>query len=198
LRSWFLVATTLTACAEASVLSTEPIETAGPADSAPTQDTQTVAPLSGFSWVIDDNLAGMPLPGERETLDNDLQFLVGQQIRLLISLTETSLDADAVRASGISPLHIPIDDFTAPEQSQIDQFVDELDVRLGHQERIGVHCHGGLGRTGTMLATWFVAEGMTADEAIAHIRALRPGSIETEEQEDAVRRFEERRNTETQ
>jgi atypical dual specificity phosphatase len=53
-----------------------------------------------------------------------------------------------------------------------------------------VHCLAGRGRSGTLAAVWFVHEGMTADEAIAHIRTLRPGSIETEVQEEAVHRYE--------
>lgn len=49
----------------------------------------------------------------------------------------------------------------------------------------------GLGRSGTMAAAYLVATGTSADEAIAILRELRPGSIETAEQEAAVRRFED-------
>ena len=139
----------------------------------------------------------MPLPGYRETLDNDLVFLAGEGVDLLVSLTEDALDPDQVQAHGMDPLHIPIEDFTAPEQDQIDEFVATVAERLDEREQVGVHCLGGLGRTGTMLATWFVVEGRTADEAIDHIRELRPGSIETSEQEDAIRLFEERIRSDT-
>ncbi|NXG55965.1 DUS23 phosphatase, partial [Hemiprocne comata] len=48
----------------------------------------------------------------------------------------------------------------------------------------------GHGRTGTMLACYLVkAEKMSAGDAIREIRQLRPGSIETREQEDAVIQF---------
>jgi atypical dual specificity phosphatase len=60
---------------------------------------------------------------------------------------------------------------------------------------VAVHCGGGLGRTGTLLACYLVsAEGLPADAAIARVRAARPGSVETEDQEQAVRRYAERLN----
>ncbi|HCA46062.1 MAG TPA: protein-tyrosine-phosphatase, partial [Armatimonadetes bacterium] len=53
-----------------------------------------------------------------------------------------------------------------------------------------VHCMAGLGRTGTMIACYLVSQGMPAEEAIAEVRRARPGSIQTEQQEQAVRRWQ--------
>ena len=48
----------------------------------------------------------------------------------------------------------------------------------------------GRGRTGTMLASYLVAkEGCSAEQAIIETRKRRRGSIETYEQEDAVKAF---------
>jgi atypical dual specificity phosphatase len=44
-----------------------------------------------------------------------------------------------------------------------------------------------------VLACYFVSKGMTATNAIARVRRLRPGSIETEEQAEAVEEFARRR-----
>lgn len=44
-----------------------------------------------------------------------------------------------------------------------------------------------------MLAAYFVAQGVAAEDAIGRVRRLRRGSVETGEQEDAVREFEARR-----
>ena len=66
---------------------------------------------------------------------------------------------------------------------------------LEHKNRlfrraVGVHCGAGMGRTGTFLAAYLVSQGMTAHDAIAEVRRLRPGSIETPAQERAVAQYE--------
>ena len=194
MRVWILTALLLAGCAseDASLGPSTPDETWPAQDTAMNTDSTTPLPLSGFSWVIEDQLAGMPLVGQYQSLEADLAWIADQGVDLLVSLTEEASDPDRVTAAGMDPMHLPIEDFTPPEPEQIDEFVAEVDRRLQAGEQVGVHCHGGLGRTGTLLATWFVWEGMTGDEAIAHVRDLRPGSIETEEQEDAVRTYEER------
>ena len=55
-----------------------------------------------------------------------------------------------------------------------------------------VHCSAGLGRTGTVLACYFVQQGMSAKNAVARVRRMRPGSIETDEQADAVVEYAKR------
>lgn len=45
-----------------------------------------------------------------------------------------------------------------------------------------VHCRGGLGRTGLVVARFLIEEGIAPDTAIAQVREARPGAIETEEQ----------------
>ena len=49
-----------------------------------------------------------------------------------------------------------------------------------------MHCGAGLGRTGTILACYRVWQGDSAGVAIAEVRARRPGSIETAEQEAII------------
>jgi atypical dual specificity phosphatase len=57
---------------------------------------------------------------------------------------------------------------------------------------VAVHCASGLGRTGTLLAAFLVSQGATAEGAIERVRSVRPGSVETLEQEQAIHAYAQR------
>jgi atypical dual specificity phosphatase len=86
-------------------------------------------------------------------------------------------------------VHVPVEDMEAPSQAQLDQCVSAIAKAQAHQMPVVVHCGAGQGRTGVVLACYFVTKGMTAANAIAKVRRLRPGSIETEEQAESVAMF---------
>jgi atypical dual specificity phosphatase len=115
--------------------------------------------------------------------------LRAERIQLLVNLHE---QADSPQL-GIDSVHLPFADFTAPSQAQLEAGVQAISSALARGQRVAVHCGGGLGRTGTLLACYLVfSEGVSADEAMARVRAARPGSIETDDQEQAVRRYAQR------
>ena len=142
--------------------------------------------MPGFSWVIAEQLAAMPVPGGEHELDQDLDFLADQRIATLVSLTIKPMADDELDRRGIVGHHIPIEDFTAPSLEQIAEFVELVKDSLASGERVGVHCTGGLGRSGTMVAAYLVSQGLEAHEAIEETRRLRPHSIETVGQEQVV------------
>ncbi len=142
--------------------------------------------MYGFSWVVDDSLAAMAKPGVRHPLAADLDYLCGQQITLLISLTEQPLPLEALGAHHLAGAHIPVADFTAPTVADLTRFVAMVRRELSAGGKVGVHCGAGLGRTGTFVAAYFVAEGLSPAEALRYVRELRPGSVETVAQEQAV------------
>jgi atypical dual specificity phosphatase len=145
----------------------------------------------GFSWVIDQRLAGMPRPGASTSLEDDAAFLAEQGIDLLISLTGGIPNPTVLADFEIELYHLPIEDFHPPTLSQQIEFVEKTAQALENGGRVGVHCAAGVGRTGTMLATYLVYLGRTAEDAIARVRVLRPGSIETVAQEASVKRYYE-------
>jgi atypical dual specificity phosphatase len=138
-----------------------------------------------FSWIEKPQLAAL---GRPESLE-DMEWLRRQGIDLLISLTEDPPFSRWVNEAGLLLVHVPVVDMQAPTQAQLTRCLSS--IAKAHEKHMGVavHCGAGLGRTGVVLACYFVSGGVSAEDAIARIRRLRPGSIETEEQADAVREF---------
>jgi len=141
-----------------------------------------------FSWIDQPILAALGCPNDVD----DLAWLRRQGIELIITLTEDPLRRDWLTDAGLLALHIPIADMTAPTREQIEESVSAIRKAVEQGLGVAVHCLAGKGRTGTVLACYFVARGMSAEEAIARIRELRPGSIETDEQIEAVRDYARR------
>jgi atypical dual specificity phosphatase len=96
-----------------------------------------------------------------------------------------------VQQAGWSCHTIPIKDCRAPSIEQLDEFVALVDG-AGGQTKMLVHCEGGIGRTGTMAAAYWIAKGLTVAEAIARIRKARRGAVESEDQKRVLYRLADR------
>lgn len=140
--------------------------------------------MNNFSWVVEGEIAGMARPYGRD--DSLWPWLAHKGIALVVSLTAAPPDANVLAAQGIDVLHVPVEDFSAPTPQDIDAFLDRARFYRHEHKAIVVHCGAGIGRTGTMIACYLVDKGMKPDDAIALVRKKRPGSIETQEQEQAV------------
>jgi atypical dual specificity phosphatase len=151
-----------------------------------------MAAPQGFSWVEKPMLAALGWPSSPE----DFDWLREQGIQLLLSLTEERPRRDWAEAAGLLVFHEPLEDMAPPTQEQLDRAVSAIRKATERNMGVAVHCGAGLGRTGAVLAAYFVTRGETASNAIARVRKLRPGSIETDEQADAVALFARRRRKE--
>ncbi len=100
----------------------------------------------------------------------------------------------AVAARGMEWFHLPIPDVTAPGEEFEQRWYTagaRLRSLLIDGESVFIHCRGGLGRAGTVAARLLIELGITgADTAIAQVRTVRPGAIETRAQEDHLRAIE--------
>ena len=142
-----------------------------------------------FSWIEKPLLAAMAYPDSEE----DLEWLRQQGIDVLLSLTEEAPRRDWVNEAGLLLFHEPIEDMEAPTQEQLDRCVSVIERANAKQMGVAVHCGAGLGRTGVVIAAYLVYRGKSAREAVAEVRRLRPGSIETDDQEAAVVEFARRK-----
>ena len=90
-----------------------------------------------------------------------------------------------ISARGIEWHHLPIVDVEVPdarfEAGWLASGPKLLSV-LREGGRVLVHCRGGLGRAGTVAARFLVELGVPARQAVARVRAARPGAIETPDQ----------------
>ena len=134
--------------------------------------------------------------------ENDIATLASPHIgiRHVLTLTEEEpLNEAWFKDHPIKNTYLPIPNFHAPSIEQMDIILNlaQDDANLP----LLIHCGGGKGRAGTVAACYLTAYGfrrprrdqahpeMSAGEAIAALRSIRPGSIETPQQEQFVSKW---------
>lgn len=166
-------------------------------------------PFSDTYWVI----PGQFLAGENPARSGDelitiqrVQALLRSGIAVFYDLTErvngqirydTILYREAAEY-GLAAryLNFPIIDFTAPSVETVKAILDSVDESLANQKSVYVHCHAGIGRTGTIVGCYLARHGLTGQEALDQLKLLRADmplwfarSPEDESQVDLVRHW---------
>lgn len=146
-----------------------------------------------------------PIPGKERhctAAKNDIDVLISEGVTHLISLVEekefltltppeTTQERELVlRNHRIGFDSFPIVDFGVPTIRTARDLIEHIHLLVGREESIVMHCWAGLGRAGTILACYLVSRGLTAREAIAEVRWIRPLAIQTKEQEELIVEFE--------
>ena len=94
-----------------------------------------------------------------------------------------------VRRRRLLWFHLPIIDVSIPDETFETNWNDacpELLRLLRNGDNVLIHCRGGLGRAGTIAARLLIEMGMKPNIAIEQVRSVRPGAIETKEQENYI------------
>ena len=147
-------------------------------------------PDVGVWWLIPGLLCGMSRPGITSNIEAQFRYLAGEGVRLLVCAEERCVyPLESLREHALELHHFAIRDLAPPSLHQAVRICRLVERAMRAGDGVAVHCRGGLGRTGTVLAAVLVWLGDGAEEAIVKVRAARPMAIQTKAQADFVRGF---------
>jgi hypothetical protein len=94
---------------------------------------------------------------------------------------------------GVSFYHFPWRDMDTPDIDTGMRIAQVMTHHVDSGEKVAVHCHAGLGRTGLVIACWLVLGGIvsSAAAAVSYVRRHRRGALQTRKQVRFVHEFED-------
>lgn len=131
-----------------------------------------------ISWVEKEVLAcgGIPISVE------NIVSLKEQGIHAIVTLTEhpltvqKALPPEVLAEIGLELLHVPVVDQHPPTRAQVEQVARFVERMKSDAKAVYLHCHAGVGRTGTMAHAIYLLGGMNFDAVKDKIKATRPTS----------------------
>ena len=162
-------------------------------------------PFGNCYWLWTDRvLAGEhPGLGGVEELPHRLVALADAGITHFVDLTSTDDPVPEYQpvpgSQGVGRrLNHPITDFDVPSEQGMQAILRDMQVALDQGGKVYLHCRAGIGRTGTVAATWLVSQGLSPQQALDLLarkwqavdkHAQEPQSPETEAQREFVWRW---------
>lgn len=134
-----------------------------------------------------------PLPGRGGDYAADLAVIAGWAPSLVLTMTTAEEMArhgaaglgDDLGARGIGWAHLPVADFTAPDEEIAAHWLliaDRAGEILDSGGRVLAHCMGGCGRSGAAVLRLMTEAGEDPEAALARLRQVRPCAVERPEQ----------------
>jgi predicted protein tyrosine phosphatase len=139
-------------------------------------------PHDNCYWLV----PGLVLAGEHPgvhgeaTLPDRLDAMLRSGVREWLNLTQpveplpdyaaTARERAGPLATQLALHREPVHDYDVPAPATMRRIIDCVDAAIQTQRPIYLHCHGGIGRTGTAVGCWLVEQGLSGDEALALIQ----------------------------
>ena len=151
-------------------------------------------------WLIPGVPAGMRIPfihphrfqcrsATLHSCEDDLSGLHAVGIRSVVSLLDTPEDVRVYAEAGFTFRCIPIHTGGAPSRTQAMHFIQFVNEQPVLNKPVAMHCQGGLGRTGTMMAAYLIGEGDDTETALRRVRVAEPEAVETARQVEFLDEF---------
>jgi protein tyrosine phosphatase (PTP) superfamily phosphohydrolase (DUF442 family) len=135
-------------------------------------DPQTLCGVPGFAWTDHGVIARAAQPSAAS-----LACLHDAGFAAVVNLRQDSPgfdERDVVEGLGMSYLHLPIADDTAPSPAQVSAYLAFVDAQRRAGAPVLSHCSGGRGRVGVMEGIYLLWKGWTTVEVLS--RYVRSGA----------------------
>lgn len=149
---------------------------------------------TGFHWLLKGRFGGMPRPGLLRPIDDDLASIKRVGVSLVVTLTEEWEPPVAkMDAVGIQSLYVPIPDMQPPTVEQANSTCTAVAEHVSDESAVVFHCHGGRGRTGTLLAALLIWYSPNSEAAINQVKTANQSWIESTAQLNFLEEFAKNR-----
>lgn len=162
-------------------------------DRAPGDDPKPqVERTTIVTWIEAGELGASPAPEKSPGGVEGWLLELAESTALPVAVLNLRGTADPVFGEPVvETRHIPVVDFQPPTLEQAQQAITFIEAQRAMNRAVIVHCHGGCGRTGTILALYLrKRDSLTGSQAVKFLRSHRACFVETQGQQDFVDSFE--------